>query len=122
MQAHSTGIRHLFFATALLICLSVAGAISLAPMAQADSDRRFYKSGRSYALEGRRVRQRVRIPLPIGPSYIFYDYPYYYSRGYYPTHIGGYVYYPALRRAPLYRARCSGWHRACRAHFPSRRN
>ena len=36
----------------------------------------------------------VRIYLPIGPGYIYYDYPYYYSRGYYPTHIGGYVYYP----------------------------
>ena len=24
----------------------------------------------------------------------YYDYPYYYSRGYYPTHIGGYIYYP----------------------------
>ena len=35
-----------------------------------------------------------RIYLPIGPSYIYYDYPYYYSRGHYPTHIGGYVYYP----------------------------
>ena len=30
----------------------------------------------------------------MGPSYIYYDYPYYYSRGHYPTHIGGYVYYP----------------------------
>jgi hypothetical protein len=34
-----------------------------------------------------------RLYLPIVP-YIAYDYPYYYSRGYYPTHIGGYVYYP----------------------------
>jgi hypothetical protein len=41
----------------------------------------------------RRARGR-RIHLPIGPSYIYYDYPYYYSRGHYPTHIGGYVYYP----------------------------
>ena len=32
----------------------------------------------------------------MGPSYVYYDYPYYYSRGHYPTHIGGYVYY-ALR-------------------------
>jgi hypothetical protein len=32
--------------------------------------------------------------LPIAPSYLAYDYPYYYSRGYYPTHIGpGYIYY-----------------------------
>ena len=34
------------------------------------------------------------IYLPIAPSYLYYDYPYYYSRGYYPTHIGpGFIYY-----------------------------
>ncbi len=26
-------------------------------------------------------------------SYTYYDYPYYYSRGHYPTHIVRYVYY-----------------------------
>ena len=32
--------------------------------------------------------------IPIAPSYLYYDYPYYYSRGYYPTHIGpGFIYY-----------------------------
>jgi hypothetical protein len=32
--------------------------------------------------------------MPIAPSYIYFDYPYYYSRGYYPTHIGpGHIYY-----------------------------
>jgi hypothetical protein len=41
----------------------------------------------------RRIRN-VRVHLPLGPTSIYYDYPYYYSRGYYPTHIGGYVYYP----------------------------
>jgi hypothetical protein len=35
----------------------------------------------------------VSIDLPAGPSSRYYDYSYYYSRGYYPTHIGGYVYY-----------------------------
>jgi hypothetical protein len=43
------------------------------------------------------IRHRPRGPriyLPIAPSYLAYDYPYYYSRGYYPTHIGpGYIYY-----------------------------
>jgi hypothetical protein len=35
-----------------------------------------------------------RLYPPIAPSYLYYDYPYYYSRGYYPTHIGpGFVYY-----------------------------
>jgi hypothetical protein len=32
--------------------------------------------------------------LPIAPSYLAYDYPYYFSRGHYPTHIRpGYIYY-----------------------------
>lgn len=67
------------------------------------------ESGRNYVLESERRVRRSRIPLPIGPSYIYYDYPYYYSRGYYPTHIGGYVYYPSFRRArsPRYASRCS---------------
>jgi hypothetical protein len=51
-------------------------------------------SARSYELEMRGPRRGPRIHLPIGPSYVYYDYPYYYSRGHYPTHIGGYVYYP----------------------------
>jgi hypothetical protein len=40
---------------------------------------------------------------PIGPSYIYYDYPYYYSRGHYPTHIGGYVYYRPYYTRSRYR-------------------
>jgi hypothetical protein len=52
------------------------------------------KSERSYVIESKRRSRGPRIHLPIGPSYVYYDYPYYYSRGYYPTHIGGYVYYP----------------------------
>lgn len=41
----------------------------------------------------RHHRHGVRYYLPIVP-YTAYDYPYYYSRGFYPTHIGrGYVYY-----------------------------
>lgn len=38
--------------------------------------------------------RRARIYTPIAPSYRYYDYPYYYSRGYYPTHIKpGFIYY-----------------------------
>ena len=60
-----------------------------------------------------------RIHLRIGPSYSGYDFPYYYSRGYYPTHIGpGYVYnYPIYdyrtAYSPRYGDRCSKWHRRC---------
>jgi hypothetical protein len=40
-----------------------------------------------------RGRSGPRLYLPIVP-YIAYDYPYYYRRGFYPTHIGpGYIYY-----------------------------
>jgi predicted NodU family carbamoyl transferase len=52
-----------------------------------------------------KIKHRSRSPwfyLPIAPSYLAYDYPYYYSRGHYPTHIApGYVYYGyRLRTAP----------------------
>ncbi|WP_170937144.1 BA14K family protein [Rhodomicrobium sp. R_RK_3] len=54
------------------------------------------ESGADHLIE---VGGRSRAPeahLSVGPSYRYYDYPYYYSRGYYPTHIGPhYVYdYP----------------------------
>ncbi|NJO33170.1 MAG: hypothetical protein HC869_08505 [Rhodospirillales bacterium] len=62
--------------------------------------------------------------MPIAPSYLYYDYPYYYSRGYYPTHIGrGFVYfgypyaYYKRRYYSRYGGRCS--YRRCvatRAH------
>lgn len=39
-------------------------------------------------------RSAKRRYLPIAPSYSAYDYPYYFARGYYPTHIApGYMYY-----------------------------
>lgn len=46
-------------------------------------------------LKNKRQIRGTKIRLPVGPSYIYYDYPYYYARGYYPTHIGGYIYYPS---------------------------
>lgn len=70
------------------------------------------EGARSYVLESRRRSHRrsrtQRIYLPVGPAYIYYDYPYYYSRGHYPTHIGGYVYY-----IPRYRGRCPNGSRGC---------
>ncbi|NJO35261.1 MAG: hypothetical protein HC869_21385 [Rhodospirillales bacterium] len=52
------------------------------------------KSARNYyVLKNKRRSRGAVIPLPIGPSYVYYDYPYYYSRGHYPTHIVRYVYY-----------------------------
>lgn len=52
------------------------------------------KSARSFVLKRKRRARGPHIYLPIGPAYTYYDYPYYYSRGYYPRHIVHYVYYP----------------------------
>lgn len=99
--------------------LAVSFLVS-APMADVASAKKKFtrKSGegaRSYVLESKRTRRGPRIHLPIGPSYIYYDYPYYYSRGYYPTHIGGYVYYPYNYYSPGYYRR-AGSHRRHKAH------
>jgi hypothetical protein len=98
--------RHL---TASLACLLAVGLLGLAPASNAASaGQSSLKSGESAKKKSakkksarkraagfkRRGRGPQRIYLPMGPASIYYDYPYYYSRGYYPTHIGGYVYYP----------------------------
>jgi hypothetical protein len=105
------------FASILTACLLAAGFLGTASVADTAAAKK-PKSGESAGdcvLE-RKVRgRRVRIHLPIGPSYIYYDYPYYYCRGYYPTHIGGYVYYPSR---PRYGARCSDWRSRCLAKSP----
>ncbi len=107
------------FASTLMTCLLAVGFLGVAPVSKAESiERSFLKPGesaRNNVIElKRRVRGR-RIHLPIGPSYVYYDYPYYYSRGYYPTHIGGYVYYPSYNYGgyPRYGGRCFDWHRRC---------
>jgi hypothetical protein len=108
-----------------MACLLAAGFLRVAPVAHAASAGQPLlhpgENARTHVIEiGRRGRDR-RIHLPVGPSYLYYDYPYYYSRGYYPTHIGpGYVYdfpYDYGRvYYPRYSGRCSYWHRRCRAN------
>lgn len=78
------------------------------------------KSGvRSHVIEVKRRGRRGWGVWPIAPSYLAYDYPYYYSRGHYPTHIGpGYIHYGYpyfYRRAdyPKYGDRCSRLSRKC---------
>jgi hypothetical protein len=82
----------------LMAGLLVVGFIGIAPAANAESGRESFlkpgKSAKNIVIEIKPRGHGPRIPLPIGPSSVYYDYPYYYSRGYYPTHIGGYVYYP----------------------------
>ncbi len=86
----------------------------------------------SNVIQIKRRRGSRRTVFPIAPSYQAYDYPYYYSRGYYPRHIGrGYVYYgqPYLAPRGYYRrsytpvsaTRCSTWRRKCGANW-GRRN
>ena len=110
------------FAPILMACVLVAGFFGIAAVASATSAGKSVlkarDGARTYQLESTRRGRGPRIPLPIGPSYVYYDYPYYYSRGYYPRHIGGYVYYPAYSRGrhPRYSNRCAcvtkaGYHR-----------
>ena len=88
------------FATILMTCLLTIGFVGIAPVANAAS------AGQSFPNPGKSAKNNVieikdrghghgpRLYLRIGPTYGAYDYPYYYSRGYYPRHIGpGYIYY-----------------------------
>ena len=85
-------------ASVVMAGMLAVGFLGLAPLANADPGRESFrrpgKSAKNIVIEIKRRGRNPRIHLPIGPSYVYYDYPYYYSRGYYPTHIGGYVYYP----------------------------
>jgi hypothetical protein len=95
------------FASIPMACLLAVGFVGLAPVAKAESGRESLrkpgKSAKNVVIEIKRRARGPRIPLPIGPGYVYYDYPYYYSRGYYPTHIGGYVYYPYSYYRSYYR-------------------
>jgi len=96
------------------ILMAVLGAVGLLcaaaavdPASAGKSHQKARENSRNYLLESKRRVRGPRIHLPIGPSYIYYDYPYYYSRGYYPTHIGGYVYYRPYYSSSDYRGRGS---------------
>ena len=107
------------FASILMACLLTVGLGGLAPEAKAASaGQSFLKPGESARNNVIEIKHRRRGPwpnLPIAPSYQAYDWPYYFSRGHYPTHIGpGYVYYgyPYYYRSsyyPKYGGRCSYW-------------
>jgi hypothetical protein len=86
-------------ASVLMACLLAVGFLGTAPMANAKSGgKAFLKPGKSIRGDVMRIKRRsrgLRIHLPVGPASVYCEYPYYYSRGHYPTHIGGYVYYPS---------------------------
>jgi hypothetical protein len=93
-----------------MACVLLLGLLVLAPATNGASagqaGAKHRESGRNYVLERKRRSGTIRIPLPRGPGQIYYDYPYYYARGHYPRHIGGYVYYPPY-------SRCGGWYLGC---------
>ena len=84
-----------------MACLLALGFLGVAPVAKAASGGQpVLKPGKSVRSNVITIKPRgVRIHLPVGPGYVYCDYPYYYSRGHYPTHIGGYVYYPHYYRS-----------------------
>lgn len=100
--------RHLVAAVSMA-CLLAPALPGVAPMANAESVGQSMKTGKNAGKDRsdnahRFYRYRhyhsVKIYLPLGPTSIYYDYPYYYRRGHYPTHIGGYVYYIPRYVAP----------------------
>ena len=108
-------------ASIAMACLLAVGLLGIASVANAEpggpSLLKLAKSANTSLIEIKGRRRGPRIHLPLGPGSIYYDYPYYYSRGYYPTHIGGYVYYPSRYHRnyyPRYGGRCPTWHRGCR--------
>jgi hypothetical protein len=99
MQGDVMSSRNLI-ASLLMACLPVVSFAGMAPAADVKSGRQpVYKPGKSVRSNVITIKRRARIHLPVGPTQVYCDYPYYYSRGHYPTHIGGYVYYPYHYRA-----------------------
>ena len=108
-----------FFASILMACLLTVGSGGLAPVANAAGvGQAFLNLGESARNNVIEIKHRGRGPwpnLPIAPSYLAYDWPYYYNRGYYPRHIGpgyvyyGYPYYYRSNQYPIYGGRCSYW-------------
>ena len=99
------------FASILMACLLTVGLGGLSSAGQS-----ILKPGESARNNVTEIKHRGRGPwpnLPIAPSYRAYDWPYYYRRGHYPTHIGpGYVYYGypySYRSNRRYGGRCSYW-------------
>lgn len=84
------------FASFLMTCLLAVGFLSVMPTADTAQAGQLFRK-HSYGVKAKVVGKRRLVPgqRPVGPivPYIAYDYPYYYNRGFFPTHIGpGYVY------------------------------
>jgi hypothetical protein len=81
-----------------MACVLAVGLLGIAPAAAADvRGPRYVKPSKIVKADVTKIRvygRGVKIHAPVGPASVYCEYPYYYSRGHYPTHIGGYVYYP----------------------------
>jgi hypothetical protein len=90
-----------------MACLLSVTSLGTAPEANAEMrGQSSLKMKRVFGKHATRLKRRdtgVRIYLPRGPGSVYEDYPYYYSRGYYPRRIGGYVYYPSYYYYPRYK-------------------
>ena len=113
------------FVSIVSACLLAAAFLGITPVTNAaPAGSLFPPSGKGLANNVIEINDRGRVPrtyVPIAPSYRYYDYPYYYSRGYYPIHIRpGFIYYgyPYASYRGLYSrrygGRCSYRHRTCR--------
>ena len=86
------------FAPILMACALAVALLGTAPVASAASAAPSLlnpdQSADNSVVEIKYRGRGPRLYPPIAPSYLYYDYPYYYSRGHYPTHIGpGFIYY-----------------------------
>ncbi len=84
-----------YILAACLLAVSALGTVSVADAKPAKKHfAQHSKKQRPLVVD---IYRRDRAPLmyvPVGPSYLAYDYAYYYRRGYYPRHIGPhYIYY-----------------------------
>ena len=81
-----------------MACLLAVGFLGIAPVANDASAGKSIRKPATAAgilcLRCNVVAAAHAFPCLWARATIYYDYPYYYSRGHYPTHIGGYVYYP----------------------------
>ncbi len=112
------------------LAFALAGGAAL-PVAAAPASGLVPNLGRSAEtvlidIKNRRRGPSVR-PPPIAPSYLYYDYPYYYARGHYPTHIRpGFIYfgvpysYNSRSSDREYGDRCSKRYRSCVAGWSRR--
>ena len=116
------------FASILTACLLAAGSLGASTAMASPIGLAISHPGESIGDQLIKVKNRgdgVSIYLPVGPSSRYEDYSSSYSRGHYPTHIGGYVYYnpttydPDYEKASYYESVPYSAQEACANRFRS---